>query len=247
MLEALKGLAAYKERERGMSLLGTQLHRGVAGGDLGGELATGGSSASRVLSQMAKATPGAWSGTGARRGPRPALVVGLVAAALIVGAAAVFFLVKGSGAPVVPVIMPPMPLAPPPASAPAPAPATEPKLAPARVVSIHVAGAPEGAEILFDGAAVPMNPFSVEPKEALVKLEVRAPGYKAFATMITPSEDREVVVSLAPAEKAGGGAKKGVKGSHGATEPKKEAGAAAAAGAKLKEGKRGTKFGNSFE
>jgi tRNA A-37 threonylcarbamoyl transferase component Bud32 len=243
MLEAFKGLAAYKQREMGMSLLGTQLQRGVAGGDLGGSLASGGSSASRVLSQMAKATPGAWSGTAAKRGPRPALVVGLVAAALIVGAAAVFFLVKGSGAPVVPILMPPMPLAPPPAALPA----TEPKPAPARVVSIRVTGAPESAEILFDGAAVPTNPFSVEPREGLVKLEVRVPGYRAFATMIAPSEDREVVVSLEPAEKAGGSAKKGVKGSHGAQETKKGTGASDAAGAKLKEGKRGTKFGDSFE
>jgi serine/threonine-protein kinase len=247
MLEAFKGLAAYRERERGMSVLGTQLHGGVASGDLGGAVGGGGgSSASRVLSQMAKATPGAWSGTAAKKGPRPALVGALVAAALLALAAVVFFLLKGTDAPVVPVALPAAPVA-----APAPAPAVPPPAEPALspVVSIHVVGAPEGAEILFDGAAVPMNPFSVEPKAALVKLEVRAPGYAAFATMIAPSADREVVVSLEPDEKPG--SKKSSKGSHA---KKAEAGTATAptpksdaAGAKLKEGKRGTKFGDSFE
>jgi len=248
MLEAFKGLAAYKERESGMSLLGTQLHRGVAGGDLGGSPAAGGgSSASRVLSQMAKATPGAWSGTRTKRGPRPATVFGLVAAALIVGAAAVFFLVKESNPPAAPITAPTGPVAAPvaPAADPAPSPAAEKEPAPARVVSIHVTGAPEGAQILFDGAAVPVNPFSVEPKEALVKLEVRATGYKPFATMIAPSEDRKVAASLERLDKAGGSARKAK--SRGAAEVEKPAKAADEASAGLKEGKRGTKFGDSFE
>jgi eukaryotic-like serine/threonine-protein kinase len=253
MLEAFKGLAAYKERGNGLSLLGTQLHAGVASGDIGAATDRGGgSSASRVLSQMAKATPGVWSGTEAKKGPRPALVGGLVAAAVIAVAAVVFVLLRGSGTPVAPVapVAAPIvaPAAPPPAAAPVPAPAAAPEPAVARVVSIRVVGAPEGAQILFDGAAVPMNPFSVEPKEGLVKLEVRAPGYEPFATMIAPSEDREVPVSLDKISKGSHGKKAAPQPApqpEAKPEPKPEP--KPEAGAKLKDGKRGTKFGDAFE
>jgi hypothetical protein len=256
MLEAFRGLAAYTERQRGMSVLGTQLRAGVASGDLGASTDRGSSSASRVLSQMAKATPGVWSGTAARKGPRPAVVGALVAGALIAVAAIAFVLLQGRQPPaaVVAPIAPPA-AAPAPTAPVAPAPTAAPAAA-ARVVSIHVVGAPAGAEILWDGAAVPMNPFSVEPSAGLVKLEVRADGFEPYATMVAPSEDRELAVSLDKAAKGGHGKKaappaeaKAAPAPEAKAEPKPEAKPEPKpeAGSKLKEGKRGTKFGDSFE
>jgi len=169
---------------------------------------------------------------------------------LIVGAVALL-LVKGNGGTAAPVVVPATPaqtaatIAEPAAPEPAPA-AAEP--AKSRVVEIRVVGAPEGAEILFDGAIVPMNPFSVEPREALVKLEVRAPGYEKFATMIAPSEDREVPVSLKLEIKKSKGGRRGDASAHkdSAAAPVPDP-APAPAKEGLKDGKRGTKFGKDFE
>jgi serine/threonine-protein kinase len=242
MLAAFGTLAAFQAREAGMTMIGSRIHRGVAGGDLGGPLGAeeGEPSASRVLSEMARGTPGAWSGTAARGGPPRTLVVGLVAAAVVIAGVVAVVLVKGTGGAAAPVAVAPIParasaeIAQPAAPEPAPAAAPAEK---DRVVQIRVVGAPEGAEILFDGAVVPVNPFPVEPQEALVKLEVRAPGYEAFATMIAPSADREVPVSLKRESRKVKDGAKAPAPAHAPAPPDDG----------FKDGKRGTKFGKEFE
>jgi tRNA A-37 threonylcarbamoyl transferase component Bud32 len=189
MLTAFAALAAFGERASGMSLLGTQLRTGVAHGDLGGKRGSGSSkaSASRVLSQMAKATPGVWSGTEAKSGPSKALVLGLAAAAaLVVGAVAVVALMKG-GASEEPLVAPALP----PAAAQA-APAED------LGVQIQVEGVPSGATIVFDGAPVPMNPFRVKRAKTLSPLRVEAPGFEPFAISISPDKDQAVRAEMKP-------------------------------------------------
>jgi tRNA A-37 threonylcarbamoyl transferase component Bud32 len=195
MLEALKGLAAYKERESGMSLLGTRIESGVASGDIGKEKTggTGKSSASRVLSQMAKGTPAAWAGTGAKKGPPKGLVIGIAAAAIAVVAAVAFVLVRGGSTQEVAVT---------PAVAPAAVSAAEQAPAEAAGVLITVEGAPQGATIIFDGAPVPMNPFRVKKATTLAPLKVEAPGFEPFARSIAPEKDLVVEVVMKPIAEA---------------------------------------------
>ena len=246
MLQAFEKLTSYVERASGMTLLGSQIRSDVAGGDLGSPKSGMGSqsSGSRVLSQRAKGTPGVWSGTEAKKGSRAGLAVGIVAALMLVLGVVAVVLLKG-GYLAAPVAAPALPV---PTTTPiARDVVTEPveaEPAPKPVVEIHVVGAPEGAEILFDGAVVPVNPFSVEPKEALVKIEVRAPGYESFATMIAPSTDREVPVSLKLEVKKSGG---GRRGDAKARNKSAAAPVPAPSGNTLKKGKRGTKFGKDFE
>jgi eukaryotic-like serine/threonine-protein kinase len=259
MLESFKALAAYQEREAGMTMLAPHIQTAVASGDLGA--ATGGkgsaSSGARVLSQMAKATPGVWSGTAARKGAPKGLVAVIVVAAMLTVGGVAFVIARGRQSAPSPAVVPAA------IPAPAPVPAAAQPVAPRPAaaepekrgdVMIRVVGAPEGAQILFDGAAVPVNPFPVERKDALVKLEVRVDGYAPFATMIAPSEDREVEVSLTPEAKRSRGSRHGkaaeAKQSAAPSAPQPTPAPAAApakSGAELKQGKRGTKFGNEFE
>jgi hypothetical protein len=63
-------------------------------------------------------------------------------------------------------------------------------------VRITVVGAPEGATILYDGTPVPANPFPVERKETMARIEVRAEGFEPFVTAVIPSADATVKVAL---------------------------------------------------
>jgi serine/threonine-protein kinase len=250
LLGELKRLAAFAERERGMSMLGTRLQSVVARGDLGGEKGGGGqqSSASDVLSQMVNATPGRWSGTESRS-RRGGLLVGGIAGAVLVAAGIAAFLILGAGkdgpAPIA------VPLVP---AAAIPAPEVTPPPAPEQQgVTIEVVGAPEGARIMYDGVTVPVNPFPVERKATLVKLEVAAEGFEPLSTAVIPSEDRQVKVELRPlaqqpdkAAKGGSSHKSGFAGKARAEEPA-AGGGSAGDGSKVKDGKRGTKFGGEFE
>jgi len=187
MLAAFGELAAFKERESGMTLLGEQLRRGVAGGDLGAKASggTGKASASRVLSQMAKGTPGAWANTSERKGPRKAVIAGIAVAASIACGVAAFVLLK-SGSPAAP---------------PAAIPAAKAVETVDLGVRISIVGAPEGAAILYDGARVPMNPFRVKRAATLANLKVEAEGYSPFAISIVPERDLEVRVDMPPLSK----------------------------------------------
>ena len=243
MLAAFGRLEAYKERESGMSLLGTKIKNGVAGGDLGGPSEGKGSksSASRVLSQMAKGTPGAWSGTAAKKGPSKVLVVGLVAAVLIIGVVAIV-LVKGNSSST-------------PVTAPVAAPVSAAPTAQSENtgVQITIKGAPAGATIIFDGAPVPMNPFRVKKATTLAPLKVEAPGFEPFAKSIVPEKDMTVAVEMKPlpptvekgaAAKTGEGGSKAKKKTKGA-EPAADT-SAKAADKKLSEGRRGALISEDF-
>jgi serine/threonine-protein kinase len=67
---------------------------------------------------------------------------------------------------------------------------------PSEAVRIVVQGAPDGAEILWDGAVVPDVSFAVRRGEIGVVLEVRAEGFKPLRQLLVPSEDRVVSVDL---------------------------------------------------
>jgi serine/threonine-protein kinase len=190
MLEAFRQLAAFSERDSGMSLLGTQLERRVASGDLGSVIDPSGSSpasASRVLSQLAKATPGAWAGTAAKRGPNPALIAGIAAGVLVLGVAG-FLVVRGVAGGATATTGPSSPAVP--AAAPA---------ALDEGVLVSVKGAPEGATVYFNGAPVPMNPFRVARAKTIFPLRVEAAGFEAFVTSVVPAGDLVVDVAMKPA------------------------------------------------
>jgi serine/threonine protein kinase len=225
MLESFKWLAAYEKRDSGLSLLGTKIRNKVASGSLGERKDSGTSSASRVLSQIANRTPSAWAKTVAQSRTRKAILFGLaIVAALVIGIVIAVVLARKTGIAAVPVS----------ASA-APISATAPQ-ANRQIVEIHVVGAPVEAQILYDGAVVPENPFRVESKAALVKIEVQATGYEPFATMITPTKNTEVKVSLKRENK-----KNRANPLRDATVlPEKSK-------VNFKKGKRGTKFGKDFE
>ena len=247
MLEAFKNLAAFAERDSGLSLLGTRLRKGVASGDIGKTRggAGGPSSASRVLSQMARGTPGVWAGTGGtavRRGSKPALVIGLAAAALVVAGVVVVALVKQSTGKDAPVAVP--------AAASVVAPAAAPVVD--DVVQITVEGAPPGATILFDGAPASINPLPVKRGRALTKLEVQADGFEPFVTSVIPAADTVVKVAMQPAKGRSGESSRAKKKDEGVAEKAPPPAPPPAPAAKsqeqrLKDGKRGTKIGTDFE
>jgi serine/threonine-protein kinase len=251
LLGGLQQLTAFERRNDGMSMLGTRLQSVVARGDLGGAKGGGGqqSSASDVLSQMVNATPGRWAGTdpGRRRVPVAGLAIGGVVLLAVV--VVVAFLISGKGGDQPPVV----PLALPATAVPAAVPDVPPPAPEPRGVTIEVVGAPEGARILYDGAPVPVNPFPVDRKGTLVKLEVQAEGFAPFTTAIIPSEDRKIEVSLEAGArqpektaKSGPSHKSGSSGKAKAQEPA-AGGEPAGEGSKVKDGKRGTKFGGEFE
>ncbi len=251
MLESLKELSAFAERASGMSLIGTKIKRGFAGGDLGSVIGTpgSGSSASRVLSEMAhKGTPGAWGGTAAKGGPSKGLVIGLGAVALVIIAGVVFALTRGEPSPVFVPVTAPITASPPVL--------VQPDLDEGVLVTVE--GAPAGATIIFDGAPVPMNPFRVKKATTLAQLKVEALGFESFATSIVPEKDVIVAVkmkTLAPTEEpsaaqdlaaktgeGGGKAKKKTKGAEPAADT-----SAKAADKKLSEGRRGAIISEDFD
>jgi hypothetical protein len=132
------------------------------------------------------------------------------------------------------------------------APETPPPAPEQQGVTIEIVGAPEGARILYDGTPVPVNPFPVDRKATLARLEVQAEGFEPFTTAVIPSDDLKVEVALKPLaqqpEKTPRGAshRSGTSGRAAAEGPPKSA-PDPGAGLNVKDGKRGTKFGGEFE
>jgi serine/threonine-protein kinase len=262
LLADLQRLAAYSERESGLSILGTRIQAGVASGDIGKTKGGSGvqSSASKVLSQMAR-TPGLWTGTAARPKSRGLLWGGLAAAALAIAGVAVFLALGPDPAE--------------PALAPGPSPGAGEVLAPAAEdgVRITVQGAPENARIVYDGARIPENPFRVRRASLYVPLRVEADGFEPYVTSVVPDADRVVIAELKPAAPAaepaapqpetaevaaqstgsGGKKKPAAKSAEPAaaepatvevTVPKKSGGGGSK---KIEDGRKGTKFSEDFE
>jgi hypothetical protein len=180
-------------------------------------------------------------------------VIGLAAAVVVAGGAAAFFTLgpgfaDGEGERAIPAATPA------PAADPAGAPGPEEKAAPAPV-RITVVGAPEGATILYDGTPVPANPFPVERKETMARIEVRAEGYEPFVTAVVPSADAtvKVVLEALAAEKKESRRKPAAKGSAAPATvtapavPPAPAAEQPAKKPKYKEGKAGAKVGTDFE
>ncbi|MFO8071882.1 MAG: serine/threonine-protein kinase [Polyangia bacterium] len=254
MLERLKELGVYEERTEQLTRVASSIEkRNVAAGDVGDALREGsGSSASAVYSQMMReGTSGVWAGTrpkGSRR--RKGLLVGLGAAAVAVVAAVVLAWVYSGEEADEAVEVPLAAAEPEPAGEPAgePAAAEEPG-----AVQIEVAGAPEGARIYYDGAPVPQNPFPVERRETLVRLEVRADGHEPFVTAVIPSEDLKIEAELKeePREKEKKPRPKRSRKPRPKPAEKKKVPEKKKPEKKsdemFKKGKRGTKFGRDFE
>jgi len=226
MLEELNEVSAFAERASGLSLLGTKIRRGFAGGDLGSIIGAPASksSASRVLSEMArKGTPGGWAGTAGGKGPSRRLLIGLGAGVVaLAGAVAlvVGLVFSGTTDPAPVLAAPPAVLAQPQAGQPALD----------EGVLVTVEGAPEGATIIYNGAPVPMNPFRVARAMTIFALRVEAPGFEPFATSLVPLEDQKVVVELKPLA-AGAATAKKPEGGRAQPEPKKKTDAASGAAA----------------
>jgi serine/threonine-protein kinase len=235
LLGELQRLAAYRERESGLSLLGTRIGSGVAGGDLGE--ARGGkgsqSSASRVLSQMAR-TPGLWAGTKAKPKSRM-LLGGGIAAGVVVATGVAVYLALTPGDPTL-----------------TPAlsrgergngnAASVDGLTPAAAdgVRITIEGAPDGARIVFDGARIPENPFRVRRTSLYVPLRVEADGFEPYTTSVMPDADKNVVVELKPSVAA-------LEPTLDPTPAAEPVPAAKKAAKKLGEGRRGSLVSDDFD
>ncbi|MDD5308425.1 MAG: serine/threonine-protein kinase [Deltaproteobacteria bacterium] len=267
MLEALKGLGGFQQRQERLSRFTSgAVKKTFASGDLGGEepKVVGGSGvAANILSQVARAgTPAGWAGTrpAALPGKKPvALIAGAAILAAAAGVAGVVLVLGGKAevkaeAGAVPVAMPAAP-----AGAPTPGEKT------VATVSIKVEGAPQGARILYDDMPVPQNPFKVQKSDAMMSLRVEAQGFEPAAVVVVPSEDRVVTVALAaavgkPVETGSKGGFHGKRGPRG--EAKRETAPAAPTAPvapvaapqpapekrkNLVEGARGTKIKTDFE
>jgi serine/threonine-protein kinase len=198
MIEELKALQAFAGRTESLTHFAAgATERSFAGGDLGPASATprSGRGASNLLADL-QGTPARWTGTVERK-PRRGLVIGLAAAAVAAVGVALFLALtpgpspaggRGENTPVDPV---PAVVAEP--AAPDPGPEAPAAPAPVRIT---VVGAPEGATILYDGTPVPANPFPVERKETMARIEVRAEGFEPFVTAVIPSADATVKVAL---------------------------------------------------
>lgn len=68
----------------------------------------------------------------------------------------------------------------------------------AREVTIHVLGAPPGASVNYDGAAIAGNPFRVEPTNTVTQIRVEHPGYEPFVATVVPIRDTTVRVTMRP-------------------------------------------------
>ncbi len=194
-LEALKdlnNLTAFDKRHNGMTQLSSEIRtQCCASGDLGDEVIRESQlpSATGILENMKiEGTPDAWSGMAAKSSKNKFLFIGIgggVAIAAVI--LTVVFLGKGEDT----------------------KPTIEPIASPQSMeqfasdnIQIEVKGLPEGAELFYDKASVPMNPFTVKKGDAIVPFRVEAPSFKPYTTSIVPSRDLVVEVSLIPMETA---------------------------------------------
>lgn len=265
MLNVIRELTTYGERQQSLTHISTGLKRAIVGGDLGKKIRSGrrSSLAADVLSEMAeKSTPKVWSLAAAPAFRRYGWYAGLGGLALAL--AAVWFLLWKPAPAVQPTASP----------AARPAEPTKPlRISPSNrieqtarpnEVQITVTGAPQGAALYYDGALVSINPFRVKRGDAVTPLRVEAAGYKPFSYALLPSEDRIIKVNLEPPAATGvsqlstSSAVKPHPLSGAKPPPLKATGLPAAASeksaaesqsnkAKLSKGGRGTVFGRDFE
>ena len=253
-IASLKTLGAYSERQEGLTLLGTIIKaNSFAGGDLGSKISGTEVSAIDVLAQIAqKGTPGSWVDTSnpPPKSKKTMVTVLLVALAVIVIGAvgAVFLVMSNDEAPVT--VAPAMPV---------------PEFVPVKNgVEIHIKDLPEGAQIFFDKAPVPMNPFRVAREQTLKQIKVEAAGFEPFVTSVVPSEDqslevalKEIVKEIAKDETAedketasgssSGKSKRGKKKSSEEEKDDEDIKAPVEEKAKISSGGRGTKFSEDFD
>ncbi len=76
-----------------------------------------------------------------------------------------------------------------------PPPPPPPELKP-KDVQIELRGLPDNAKIYYDDAPIPLNPFRVALKEAIVTLRIEAEGYENYVTSVVPAEDQVVKVEM---------------------------------------------------
>jgi serine/threonine-protein kinase len=245
MLDAMAAFEEFKGSEARLSAV--PLDPGsttLASGDLGSETVTESMDvAGEVLAKISSETvPGAWETAQStrmrdsrpRRSWLPLALVGLLICAAILLVA----LRPWEPAPSdVPRGLPEREPAPLNDSPPA-EPKTEPE-AP-ETVSITVTGAPEDAEISWEGSLVPINPFKVKRGEAIAPLRVEAPGYEPFSISLVPSEDRTVEAELVRAAPAAEPESKTKPRSGKRSERGKQADG-------FKKGGRGTEFTEDFQ
>jgi serine/threonine-protein kinase len=195
MLEDIKRLEDFDSRREKMRTLASSIvQSSLAIGDLGGE-ATGDSSKEGVAAEaMAKiagdSTPSEWARTSARPGgKRRGLPVPMIVAALVLAAGAVAVVVLTQDG----IFEEPVPVEPSAAGQAEQKPAPEPD-----TVRVEIKGAPQGAQVFYDGGRVLMNPFNARKVDAVVPLRVEAEGFVTYAGTLVPSEDRVVEVELSP-------------------------------------------------
>lgn len=234
LLEEIKKLSDFQTRFTDLTRYSSGVTiRGFAGGALGSSIVKdGGASASDVLSEMAeKSTPADWSKTNVQRsqnrvGMWVTAVVGLAAAAALVG---VFTAKRGdktTAAAVVPLTEPAtsqLPLATPSVQEPMNDVKIPVQTAAQDTVRLTVKGVPEGAVISYNSMRMLRSAFLVSKSEVATELTVTADGYKRFSLGVVPDRDQEIFVELEP---SGSGEKSKSKSSHSASKSATEGAAA---------------------
>ncbi|MCU0662886.1 MAG: protein kinase [Myxococcota bacterium] len=251
LLQSLLHLTDFDQRNSGMSSLATRISQQVAGGDIGKERDEGHqSSASKVLQQFMRKTPGGWARTTSNRNNGPWMALGMGGALLVVAMVAFGYFVLANREPAAGTV----PLSSPPPVA----------LAADKGVQIEIVGLPKNAQVLFNGAPVLVNPFRVPRAETLHPLVVRLEGHEPFSVSVMPNEDLRIEAKLVPlaqnpkvdTKQASASSRKEQERSRSAkrkarTEESGKAGQASARGTannkRIAEGRKGTQFSESFE
>lgn len=133
-------------------------------------------------------------------------LLGAVAAVLVIGAVAAFFVLGGKSEPK-PQPTPPAPTpAPVAAPAPAPAPMPTPPAQPTHVI-ITVGGVPEGTEVLASSNVIGVapGPVQLDRGTAPIVLTFRADGYLPTSKSVIPDGDKPLDIQLKKKPRATGG------------------------------------------
>ncbi|MBN2341534.1 MAG: serine/threonine protein kinase [Deltaproteobacteria bacterium] len=189
----MKALIAGNNISHAMTLLAQgSTERTFALGDLGGDVSVSreAASAKDVLQELKSGTPMEWIIDKAAPRRRPFILLGAGVALLLLSAVVIWKLTDS----------PPQPTAQPTPSSPSVA---EQPDAPAeralQGVTIQLKMLPEGAKVFYDNMPVNENPFQVDKKASLMKLQVEAPGYKPFIVSVKPTASQTIDVVMTKA------------------------------------------------
>lgn len=260
-IELLSQTSAWKTRIEALAQIPAEVtHTTFASGDLGHSIKETGESnvASSILGKLSAGgtqTPGAWAGTNPIRSKKTGRTKHLIVATALVSLLAFFIFYKQwNNQSTEPVLTPAAPIELPRGELSEPDSPNGPEDTALEGIEIHILDVPEGAQILYNGAPVPNNPFRVDAKSTLSTLKILAEGYTPMAKSIVPQADVELTYEgvLLKQDTKPASKRKTVRKpiSSRSANPALSTDAAPkpqSQPSKFSAGKRGTKFGKEFE